>query len=80
MIRLDKFLCETGAGSRSDVKLLIKKGRVTVNGTAVKAPELKVDEHSDRVALDGNLLSYEKYVYYMLHKQVLLNMWKAYTR
>ena len=68
MIRLDKFLCETGAGSRSDVKLLIKKGRVTVNGTAVKAPELKVDEHSDRVALDGNLLSYEKYVYYMLHK------------
>ena len=68
MIRLDKFLCETGAGSRSDVKLLIKKGRVTVNGTAVKAPELKVDEHSDRVALDGNPLSYEKYVYYMLHK------------
>lgn len=68
MIRLDKFLCETGAGSRSEVKLLIKKGRVTVNGAVVKAPELKVEEHSDRVALDGNPLSYEKYVYYMLHK------------
>lgn len=68
MIRLDKFLCETGAGSRSEVKLLIKKGRVTVNGAVVKSPELKVEEHSDRVALDGNPLSYEKYVYYMLHK------------
>lgn len=68
MIRLDKFLCETGAGSRSEVKLLVKKGRVTVNGAVEKAPERKVDEQSDQIALDGQPLSYEKFVYYMLHK------------
>lgn len=68
MIRLDKFLCETGAGSRSEVKGLIKKGRVTVNGAVVKAPETKVDEQGDQIALDAQPLSYEKFVYYMLHK------------
>lgn len=68
MIRLDKFLCEAGAGSRSEVKLLIKKGRVTINGAVAKAPETKVDEKSDQVALDAQPLSYEKFVYYMLHK------------
>lgn len=68
MIRLDKFLCEAGAGSRSEVKLLIKKGRVTINGTVAKAPETKVDEKNDQVALDAQPLSYEKFVYYMLHK------------
>ena len=67
MIRLDKFLCEAGAGSRSEVKLLIKKGRVTINGTVAKAPETKVDEKNDQVALDAQPLSYEKFVYYMLH-------------
>lgn len=53
MIRLDKFLCEAGAGSRSEVKLLIKKGRVTINGAVAKAPETKVDEKNDQVALDA---------------------------
>ncbi len=68
MIRLDKFLCEAGAGSRSEVKLLIKKRRVTINGAVAKAPETKVDEKNDQVALDAQPLSYEKFVYYMLHK------------
>lgn len=68
MIRLDKFLCEAGAGSRSEVKLLIKKGRVTINGAVAKAPETKVDEKNDQVTLDAQPLSYEKFVYYMLHK------------
>ena len=68
MIRLDKFLCEAGAGSRSEVKLLIKKGRVTINGAVAKAPETKVDEKNDQVALDAQPLSYEKFVYYTLHK------------
>lgn len=68
MIRLDKFLCEAGAGSRSEVKILIKKGRVTINGAVAKAPETKVDEKNDQVALDAQPLSYEKFVYYMLHK------------
>ena len=42
MMRLDRFLCETGFGTRSQVKELLKKGLVTVNGEPVKKPEQKV--------------------------------------
>lgn len=68
MIRLDKYLCEMEAGTRSEVKAFIKKGRVTVNGEAAKSPEQKVDETKDTVTLDGHSFSYQKYFYYMLHK------------
>lgn len=56
------------AGTRSEVKAFIKKGRVTVNGETAKAPEQKVDETKDTVTLDGHSFSYQKYFYYMLHK------------
>ena len=68
MMRLDKFLCETGFGTRSQVKELLKKGQVTVNGVVEKKPEQKIDEHKDQVICQGRTASYEKYVYYMLHK------------
>ncbi len=68
MIRLDKYLCEMEAGTRSEVKAFIKKGRVTVNGETAKSPEQKVDETKDTVTLDGHSFSYQKYFYYMLHK------------
>ena len=42
-VRLDKFLADSGAGTRTDVKKLIQKGMVQVNGEKVKKPELKVD-------------------------------------
>ncbi len=68
MMRLDKFLCETGFGTRSQVKELLKKGQVTVNGVAAKKPEQKIDEHKDQITCQGKTASYEKYVYYMLYK------------
>lgn len=68
MMRLDKFLCETGFGTRSQVKEMLKKGQVTVNGVAAKKPEQKIDEQKDQITCQGKTASYEKYVYYMLHK------------
>ena len=68
MMRLDKFLCETGFGTRSQVKEMLKKGQVMVNGVAAKKPEQKIDEHKDQITCQGKTASYEKYVYYMLHK------------
>ena len=73
MIRLDKYLCEMEAGTRSEVKAFIKKGRVTVNGETAKSPEQKVDETKDTVTLDGHSFSYQKYFYYMLHKILILS-------
>ena len=42
LIRLDKYLCEMEAGTRSEVKAFIKKGRVTVNGETAKSPEQRI--------------------------------------
>ena len=68
MIRLDKYLADMGVGTRSEVKQMIRKGRVCVEGLPAKKPEMKIDERSDRVSVDGSDLSYVTYEYYMLNK------------
>lgn len=68
MMRLDKYLCETGFGTRSQVKALLKKGLVTVNGGIVKKPEYKVDETKDQVTCMGRQASYTAFTYLMMNK------------
>lgn len=68
MIRLDKYLADMGAGTRQEVKKYIRQGRITVEGEVVKKPEMKVDESSQEVALDGAPISYAACEYYMLNK------------
>ena len=43
MERLDKFLCDSGVGTRSQVKVILKSGRVTVDGKPEKDPGKKID-------------------------------------
>lgn len=66
-MRLDKYLCEAGLGTRSQVKRLLKSGVVTVNGRSVSRPEEKVEE-ADRVAVSGRELSVSSLEYWMLNK------------
>lgn len=68
MMRLDKYLCETGFGTRSQVKDLLKKGQVMVNGEVVKKPELKINETTDQILCQRKKASYQKNIYLMLHK------------
>lgn len=67
-IRLDKYLAGMGCGTRSEVKGMIRKGRVTVGGALAKSPEQKLDTERDCVELDGNPVAYEEFAYYLLHK------------
>lgn len=67
-MRLDKFLCELNLGSRSQVKLLIRQGLVSVNDVPAKSPDQKIDEEQDRVTCRGKQLFYEKFHYYLLNK------------
>ncbi len=67
-LRLDKYLAEMNLGTRSEVKKLITKGQIQVNGTIVKKPELKLDPTSDRVQYQGREITYVIYEYYMLNK------------
>ena len=61
MERLDKILASQGTLSRKDVKEIIKKGRVTVNGNIVKDSAVKV-------CIDGEHLILKKHISIMLNK------------
>ena len=67
-MRIDKFLCECGVGTRSEVKKIIKNKLVTCNGEVITKADVKIDEASDCICYKGTPLQYEKYSYYLLHK------------
>ena len=66
-MRLDKFLCDMGLGTRSQVKEGIKKGLVQVDGSLCKRPETQVTEQQT-ITWQGRSVSYVTLEYYMLHK------------
>ncbi len=68
MVRLDKFLCDCGVGTRSQVKDMIKSGRVTVDGKAERDAGRKIDTDTQSVTLDGELLNCRGRVVVMLNK------------
>ncbi len=68
MIRLDKYLADMSVGTRGEVKKWIRQGRVQIDGQVVKSPELKLNTDCQEVICDGRKISYESFVYYMLHK------------
>ena len=68
MKRLDKFLVEMSVASRSTIKDMAKKGRITVNGQIVKASDTKIDESADVVAGDGQVIAFSSTEYFMLNK------------
>ena len=68
MLRIDKYLADCGIGTRSEVKKYIKAKQITINGEVATKPEQKIDENKDIVCFKGQPISYEKYVYYLLHK------------
>lgn len=67
-MRLDKFLVACAVGSRTEVKNLLKAGRVMVNGKKEKSAKLQIDEERDEIRFDGQVLEYEEFVYYMMNK------------
>lgn len=67
-IRLDKYLADMKVGSRTEVKQLIKKGKVTVDGEKAGRPELKIDPDTSKVVVEGNEIGYVEKEYWMLCK------------
>ncbi len=68
MERLDKFLCDSGAGTRSQVKLILKAGRVMVDGVVERDNSRKIDPATQSVCLDGIPMGGKRRVVLMLHK------------
>ena len=67
-MRLDKFLCDLEIGSRREVKDLIRKGLIRINGEVQKKPEYQINETLDTVCFRDKLLTYQKFVYYLMYK------------
>lgn len=67
-VRLDKFLADAGVGTRSEVKKMIQKGQVQINGIPVKKPEQKVNEEDKVMLLGQEIGAAPEFVYYILHK------------
>ncbi len=68
MERLDKFLVASGVGSRSQIKDILRAGRVTVDGAIERDNARKIDPYAHSICLDGAPLSGRRTVVVMLHK------------
>ena len=67
-VRLDKFLADQGLASRKELREIIRSGRVTVNGLAVRSAEEKIDPACDSVSLDGSSVTAERFHTLMMDK------------
>ena len=67
-MRLDKFLANSGIGTRKEVKELLKKRLIKVNDEIVKDGKVHVNENEDTVKYKDEIISYKKFVYIMLNK------------
>lgn len=67
-LRLDKWLANMGMGSRKDVRAMIRRGEVQLNGKVHKVFSTTVDTDKDQVVCRGQQVIYEKYIYLMMNK------------
>ncbi len=67
-MRLDKLLVELNIGTRSEVKALLKKGLILVDGEKINKPETKVDENTVEITYQGQKYTYQQFRYYIMNK------------
>ncbi len=56
-MRINKYIAECGIASRRNADVLIKEGKVKLNGKVVTTPGIDVNEENDTVTVDGNKIS-----------------------
>lgn len=66
--RLDKIIASMGRYSRREVKLLVREGRVLVDGVIAKSAEDKYEAENCRILVNGEDIGYRANTYVMLHK------------
>lgn len=67
-IRLDKYLADMQVGTRSEVKKLIRAGKVQVDGHVCKNADIKFDPEQAEIMVDHVPVDYAAYEYFMLNK------------
>jgi len=67
-MRIDKYIVSVGLLSRTECSKACKAGRIKVNDEIVKDSSKHINENTDKVELDNQLVEYKKYTYIMLNK------------
>ncbi len=67
-MRLDKYLANSGYGSRKDIRQLVKKGAILVDGKVATDSGMQVDEAKSDIRTNNKKALYKKYIYIMLNK------------
>ncbi len=65
--RIDKLIASQGLLSRNDVKTMVKRGEVSVNGVVIKDSSVKVS-YEDDIVVNGKPLKQTEFTYIMLNK------------
>ena len=65
--RIDKLIASQGLLSRNDVKTMVKRGEVSVNGVVIKDSSVKVS-YEDDIVVNGKQLKQTEFTYIMLNK------------
>ena len=66
--RLDKLLAHEGLGSRKDIRKLLRKYEVLVNGSRTYDPSTQIDPDTDTISVDGEEINLHQHVYLMMNK------------
>nr|MDE5854293.1 rRNA pseudouridine synthase [Ruminococcus sp.] len=67
-IRLDRFISERTEYTRSQIKVLASKGKITVNGIIAKKSDFKINPETDCVSVIGNEIRAERFRYILMNK------------
>lgn len=68
VLRIDKYLADAGIGTRSEIKIYIKKGFVTINGISATKPDTKIDTNKDIICFQNEEIQMDDFEYYLLNK------------
>lgn len=68
MDRLDKILAHEGIGSRKDIRKILHRCVVTVNGKQVFDPAFQIDTLKDTIQIDGDSIDLHTNLYIMMNK------------
>ena len=67
-MRLDKYLANSGVGTRKEIKEFLKKRKIKVNDKIVINGSIKIKEYEDVIKYEDNIVEYKPFVYIMLNK------------
>lgn len=68
MQRLDKFISENSMLSRSEIRLLARRGKITVNGAVERAFDTKINPEKDEISANGEQIRKTGFVYIVMNK------------